>query len=422
MQHKSYQRIPDSVKPVAIHFYFDKSHLWLTEPLDTRQLDALTPECRKVPYHDESKPAPFDRHYRQYLDLQPSPEALRMLLAWRDHAYINYVEPAFDLVFGNYFAAEWWTELFQNHFLQGHHRASMSVASYPDGGFSTRPHRHGKPRRGRWFHYYSDKPCRITHESHCFHFEGKHDGVAAVRRLGIHSLADLVSFDFVDYFTRSLKLYSVDLERLGRFERNRRSGSRRQQPTSGNGNWNHDKAIGSALYRRLSLHHDGSHAHSLQQFVDSYGRGPFLVPIFADPPLLIMLMRHICELLSELPVASAHLPLPTPHFAEHPENISTRPSQPRPSPPQSGRKLHDRRVLDVDVDTALPSHVIATAPIRTSVPSAPASRPRRQLSDATLFRLQREARLRASRKRLHLVEAARRGDRHASWLLGIDDG
>jgi hypothetical protein len=46
--------------------------------------------------------------------------------------------------------------------------------------------------------------------------------------------------------------------------------------------------------------------------------------------------------------------------------------------------------------------------------------PRRQLSDATLFRLEREDRLRRSRERLALVARARSGDRGACYVLGID--
>jgi hypothetical protein len=38
---------------------------------------------------------------------------------------------------------------------------------------------------------YDDKPSKVTGEVDCFHLESKVNGVAALRRLGIHSVADL---------------------------------------------------------------------------------------------------------------------------------------------------------------------------------------------------------------------------------------
>jgi hypothetical protein len=55
-----------------------------------------------------------------------------------------------------------------------------------------------------------------------------------------------------------VKLYTVDLERLGRLDHNRRSGSRRQKAYRADNRryWNHDREIGALLYHRLSVHQD----------------------------------------------------------------------------------------------------------------------------------------------------------------------
>jgi hypothetical protein len=327
--------IPATVKPSAIYWYFDKVHYWLPKPLDHRQLAALRQECRGGLYY-QTQPCPFDYRLRQYLDLwQPKDAALHML-AQRDGALVNYVEPACDFTFGDYRAPQWWGEFFADHHLQDHHRASMGVEAYPDGGMSTRPTRKGRPRRGRWHHHYSHRECRITGELDCFHFETRHQGLAACRKIGIHSAADLPSFDFEAHFAEPLKFYQVDAERMGRFHRNQRCGSRRSKPYithHGALSYNHDRMLGGQLYRLLSRHPfrcpqcrscspPGSDAcdhcgtphpgqpwdiqRSLQQFVDAYGRGPYLQPLF-DEPLLYILMRHISPMFSETPLPSAQL-------------------------------------------------------------------------------------------------------------------
>jgi hypothetical protein len=45
---------------------------------------------------------------------------------------------------------------------------------------------------------------------------------------------------------KRMKLYEIDLERLGRFERNRRCGSRRRKAHNSS-YWNQDRAIGAVL-------------------------------------------------------------------------------------------------------------------------------------------------------------------------------
>lgn len=75
-------------------------------------------------------------------------------------------------------------------------------------------------------------------------------------RLGIKRPSDLLTFDFLKFWRYSLGLYDVNLERLGRYDSNRRNGSRRVKPQLvqwvGNYQCNLDRRRGYVLYQLLS--------------------------------------------------------------------------------------------------------------------------------------------------------------------------
>jgi hypothetical protein len=73
-------------------------------------------------------------------------------------------------------------------------------------------------------------------------------------------------------------LCEIDQERLGRYDANKQSGSRRQRPRfeiKGRSVRNYDACRGYVLYRIYADHEDDE-GHSAQRFIDTYGRGPFL--------------------------------------------------------------------------------------------------------------------------------------------------
>ena len=134
------------------------------------------------------------------------------------------------------------------------------------------------------FAWYADRRSKVTGEW-CFHIEGRHVGVQAVRRAGVHHPRDLLTFDHEAYWQKWLHLYEIDLERLGRYHLNRQTRERRQHPLLLKSRcgfvYNRDRSVGSALYRALSVH-PRQHCRSIQQFVATYGRGPFLQPLQGD--------------------------------------------------------------------------------------------------------------------------------------------
>jgi hypothetical protein len=265
----------------ARYCYLDKLQIWLRTPLSAKQMRQIDRHCA-VSYV-ENGDCWWDWHYTQKVQIcRPDVSALRTLAALDDTAILNYIEIAVDFILRDEIEVDHWLDTFKNGFLHRWHDRRMCVEAY-SGGFSTRasPER-GESRRGRWFNYYADKPCRITGEVHCFHFEGKHCGVQFLRRIGIHHPRDLLDFDFDSYFIKNLQIYDLDFERLGRYHDNKQSGAKRKKGRiieyGKRGIYNQDARLGGILYQALAVH-SHQHERSLQCFVDNYGRGPFLSPV-----------------------------------------------------------------------------------------------------------------------------------------------
>jgi hypothetical protein len=268
----------------AVYPLIDKMRLWTQEPLRINEINSLKRVCGNGA-EVENEEAYFDWRYKQKLELhQPFARALDMPQINKNHVLLNYLEISFEFVFEQP-AVEAWLEFFMGHFLQPWHRKSDHVGSYENGGLTTRiaPDR-GERRTGHWTQMYSDRDSKVVGSSKCFRIEGKYEGVQFVRRIGILRPKDVLGFDFGSYFKKWMRLYELDLERLGRTHHNKLASSKRKKSnvqTFGALRYNHDLSRGAVLYRALSRHKDGSGA-SLQQFADTYGRGRFLKPLPFD--------------------------------------------------------------------------------------------------------------------------------------------
>jgi hypothetical protein len=292
--------------------YFDRLRIWLRIPLPPSDLQRLARLCHAL--HHEDGPAPFDWRYRQKLEIyQPKDEALRLLARLPDDVLLNYGEPAFNLILANAMDAERMLDIFQTGFRQRWHGNKGGV-SYP-GGFSTRTMpKPGERRAGIWFNCYIDKPCKITGRWHCFHFESKLEGRRFLHRIGLNHPRDLVDFDFRRYFGDTVRFYTLDLTRLGRYHDNLIRHARRRRVQAG------DLRRGGLLYRALSIQYD-DHGDpvdaSLQQFVDRYGRfvGKNRPYITYDHDAESIFRLHILDRIgqsSDFNGNSVHLPSGTP--------------------------------------------------------------------------------------------------------------
>jgi hypothetical protein len=261
-------------RPTNRYHYFDRIRILVKDSPSPEWLKELDTECGSVVNLGRFWANPL---YTKLEIYQPSPKALLQLATLPDEACTSYVEIACDLTTHDLSSVEMIAKAFQHGFLQPHHRKKKVKAFDNDSGsvtgFTTRANpQKGKRRRGFWFQWYSDRPCKILDEPYCFHFEGKHEGGQAVKRLGIHHPRDLSKFDYDEYFSKHFgRLYYIDYDRLGRFDENRRNGRRRKK------SFDSDRRKGQALYRVFSLDPDET-SRSLQSFVDRYGRGPFLRP------------------------------------------------------------------------------------------------------------------------------------------------
>jgi hypothetical protein len=262
--------------PLDVYHYFDRIRIYMKGQISDAWLEALKRECGSV---QPLGPAWFNKRYQKLEIYQPTPAALLQLSTLPDNAFVSYVEVACDVIVPDAISLEIVSKAFLEGFLQPYHRDKKAKVFIDEGGcvtgFTTRtsPEK-GERRRGFWLQWYVDRPCKLTGEPFCFHFEGKHEGSQAVRRLGFRHPRDLVNFDFRAYFKKQAStLYKADYERLGRFHDNRQKWKRRK--TASKEKWTSDIRTGHLLYKALSQDPENK-VSSLQQFVDTYGKGPFL--------------------------------------------------------------------------------------------------------------------------------------------------
>jgi len=263
--------------PLAVYHYFDRIRIYVKGQINDNWLETLKRKCRV----QSLGPAWFDELYQTLEIYQPTRAALLQLSTLPENAYVSYVEVACDVLTPDALSLEIVAKAFLDGFLQPHHRNKKAKVFIDEWGcvtgFTTRKSpKQSERRRGVWFQWYVDRPCKLTGEPFCFHFEGKHEGSQAVRRLRFRHPRDLVSFDFTAYFEKHAStLYKLDYERLGRFHDNRQKGKRRK--TASSDKWSSDIRTGHLVYKALSQDPE-NRVSSLQQFVDRYGKGPFLEP------------------------------------------------------------------------------------------------------------------------------------------------
>jgi hypothetical protein len=271
-------------RPLPAWGYFDLVAGWVKRPLIPRAHDQLLRACPK--FDARNITAWFDHRYRQWLQLtQLTEAALRILIdATDDEMLLNRAEFALDLLPPDAASHGHLAQQLPHMILQpwnvGHEPQAF------EDGFVTRRYEPGASKRGHWLHHYCDRECRIDGTPLCVHLQSCVQGAVLMRCRGIHKPSDLLRFcrrDLVPYWQKWLRLYHRDLERLGRFDDNRWTGSSRQRPRIKHwgrlGAVNLDRRRGWVVYHIHSFSDDQpstADPRSLQQFVNSYGKGPFL--------------------------------------------------------------------------------------------------------------------------------------------------
>ncbi len=264
----------------CVFSYFDKLAFRTARPLAEKQMIILRKNASSV----DLRRGHHIRGSKNALILtvvNPNDRALR-LLANRSSLVANYVEVARDTILVDERRPLQLREIHDRTFVQPRHCKRQTVL-LEHGSYT------GQNRPGHRFVWYGDRPSKRGGVGNCFHLEGRHHGVIAVRRMGIHRASDLLEFNHAAYWRRHLNFYEVDCARLGRWHLNRVTGQRRQRAMEKNNNfakYDIDRRTGQMLFRIFG-HHEFQEVLSVQMFIDRYGRGPFLRRI-DDPSSIVI--------------------------------------------------------------------------------------------------------------------------------------
>jgi len=262
------QKICVQINPEPVAF-FDKVAIRIANKLSDSWLTELKSNCLFVDQRIGHHIVGSDKQIILTL-VVPNEDAIKFL-ARRISGFVNYVEMALDVPTPNIETAHEIHECFDRLFAQSRH--SRKIMRRVKNGTYT-----GEKKPGHRFCWYADLASKKTGDDFCFHIEGRHHGVEAVRRIGIKEIDNLLVFDHEAYWAKYLNLYSVDFERLGRLHFNRLEGRKRKTSrisVSRDFRYNVDAAAGRALFR---VHGAVEYIekHTIQKFIDEFGRGPFL--------------------------------------------------------------------------------------------------------------------------------------------------
>ena len=255
---------PERSNVIAVYVYVDVVGVWHKQPLTTQQLCWLSAESKpliKPPFLVHRR-ARFDPSYVMYTRLHQPSKACLEWLAKRDGVKLTYAELARDHIHDDEDQVYATGKLFNASLVQRRHgnKRNMIFIDVANGNTGTR-----KP--GITFCWYTTKPCKITGEVNCFHFEARLCGSRMLRRHGIHHPRDLLTFDHDEFWQemwgKRLTLVTLDRGRFGRWYDNRRNGTRRRTST------HEDYRRGCLLHR---IHgHAGEGGFSPQGVWDQFG-------------------------------------------------------------------------------------------------------------------------------------------------------
>lgn len=230
-----------AVNSTSASSYLDKVVVWLQVPASARELAWLEKQCGRKQcgrkqcgrggIDVKTRPAKFDPRYKQRIELrQPNLQALGWL-SRRTDALITGVEVALDLVYACPDDRDDAEEFFARHRVRRWHGKDQPV-------FHFKATRYDASRAApNYIAMYPEPYSRITGEvQDILHIEWRATKARSVRAAGISAPQDLLKFPFRKFWSRRLLLLDApDPEKLGRYLRNRRNGTRDRKPLNENG-------------------------------------------------------------------------------------------------------------------------------------------------------------------------------------------
>lgn len=223
------RKLPASFADLSgVHCGWDRVQAWFRKPLtadDYRRVKYAG--CAKIATFPER--ARFDcRYVRRNVFTVPSDDALAVLRDLRDpdDYLLNIVEPGLSINFYEASAkvASFW--YMAKTSVQSYHRSAHGVRFVGTGETVTRYS--GPAYASKVDGLYADEPCRFTGEVDCLHPDRRISGARACRAAGIETFQDMIDFDHVEFWRRNLRLYEIDVRKLGRMQLNRERSQRRR--------------------------------------------------------------------------------------------------------------------------------------------------------------------------------------------------
>jgi hypothetical protein len=236
--------------PIAIWPYIDKIAFWTARSFTDNETAYIKAECGPGGTDIDRLPhkARFDPRLIQRIETrQPSDDLLKFLSAV-DGLLINMAEFALDLIFDSEDARDRAYEFIDRHFVKKGHRGD--VRYFKQTRYTDR----------RWaptnFVVYRPAFAKLTGELYCLHIEWRVCGVAALRRMEINGIKDLIEFDHRAHWESRLRLRTFDFARLGRAYSNGLRKRRKDTPrkpriyvTRSGFEYHTDKRLGQLLLR-----------------------------------------------------------------------------------------------------------------------------------------------------------------------------
>ncbi|UFW69204.1 hypothetical protein [Bradyrhizobium sp. WU425] len=201
------------VIPSATYAYFDKIAFWIENVFTEEEKAFIRSQCgpggtdidRNFPGHR----ARFDPRLIQRIETRQPTPALRKFLSTVPGIHLNMAEFTLDLIFNTEEERDEMWKYLDQHLVKRKHKGTVRYfkgTRYTD-------------RRWASLNHVAYRPlfAKLTGEVYCIHLEIRVCGAAALRRLKIGGIADLVEFDHHAFWETRLLLKKVrDFGQLGR--------------------------------------------------------------------------------------------------------------------------------------------------------------------------------------------------------------
>lgn len=239
--------------PIDIIPYFDKVVFWIERPFTDAEEAFIDSQCgpggNDLRHPKGKRKARFAPRLIQRVEVRQPSLALLKFLSTVEGLFFNMLEITLDLIFSTEEDRNTACEFFDCHLVKRGHRGEVR---YDKGTRYT-------DRRWAQTNLVAYRPdfAKLTGELHCLHVEWRICGIAALRRMGIGSINDLLTFDHRAFWKRRLMLKAVrDFARLGRIyssglrkERRNTARSPRVHVTRGGFQYHIDRRLGQMLFR-----------------------------------------------------------------------------------------------------------------------------------------------------------------------------